>query len=41
LATLLSPMFGALQWKILFFSLCLCLCGGMLYVWMISLIFYR
>jgi hypothetical protein len=26
---------GALQWKILFFSLCLCLCGGMLYVWMI------
>ena len=41
LATLLSPMFGAFQGKILFLSLCLCLCGGMLYVWMISLIFYR
>jgi tellurite resistance protein TehA-like permease len=41
LATLLSPMFGAHQEKILFFSMCLCMCGGMLYVWMISLIFYR
>jgi tellurite resistance protein TehA-like permease len=41
LASLLSPMFGAHQEKILFLSLCLCMCGGMLYVWMISLIFYR
>ncbi len=41
LATLLSPMFGAHQTQILFLSLCLWLCGGMLYIWMISLIFYR
>ena len=41
LATLLSPMFGARQEHLLFFSLCLWLCGGMLYIWMISLIFYR
>jgi tellurite resistance protein TehA-like permease len=41
LATLLSPSFGARQEQILFLSLCLWLCGGMLYIWVISLIFYR
>jgi len=41
LATLLSPMFGGRQEQILFLSLCLWLCGGMLYIWTISLIFYR
>jgi tellurite resistance protein TehA-like permease len=41
LATLLSPSFGAWQEQILFLSLCLWLCGGMLYIWVISLIFYR
>ncbi|HKV23014.1 MAG TPA: tellurite resistance/C4-dicarboxylate transporter family protein [Candidatus Acidoferrum sp.] len=41
LATLLSPTAGAHQSQILFLSLCLWLCGGMLYIWMISLIFYR
>jgi tellurite resistance protein TehA-like permease len=41
LATLLSPMFGGYQQHLLFLSLCLWLCGGMLYIWMISLIFYR
>lgn len=41
LATLLSPMFGVRQEPLLFLSLCLWLSGGMLYIWMISLIFYR
>jgi tellurite resistance protein TehA-like permease len=41
LATLLSPMFDIYQEQILFLSLCLWLCGGMLYIWMIALIFYR
>lgn len=41
LATLLSPMFGVHEQQLLFLSLCLWLCGGMLYIWMISLIFYR
>jgi len=41
LATLISPMFGIHQEQILFFSLCLWLCGGMLYIWMIALVFYR
>jgi tellurite resistance protein TehA-like permease len=41
LATLLSPAFGAHQEQLLFIALCLWLCGGMLYIWMISLIFYR
>ena len=41
LATLLSPMFGVHQEQLLFLSLCLWLSGGMLYIWMISLIFYR
>jgi tellurite resistance protein TehA-like permease len=41
LATLLSPMFGVYQEQLLFLSLCLWLSGGMLYIWMISLIFYR
>lgn len=41
LATLLSPISGVHQGQLLFLSLCLWLCGGMLYIWMISLIFYR
>ncbi len=41
LAALLSPMFGVDQQHLLFLSLCLWLCGGMLYIWIISLIFYR
>lgn len=41
LATLLSPISGHRHEQLLFFALCLWLCGGMLYIWMISLIFYR
>lgn len=41
LATLLSPTAGIHQGQLLFLALCLWLCGGMLYIWMISLIFYR
>ncbi len=41
LGTLLAGRFPAHQAEILFFSLCLWLCGGMLYIWVISLIFYR
>jgi tellurite resistance protein TehA-like permease len=41
LATLVSPTAGAHQGQLLFLALCLWLCGGMLYIWMISLIFYR
>ncbi len=41
LATLLSPVSGVHQGQLLFLSLSLWLCGGMLYIWMISLIFYR
>jgi tellurite resistance protein TehA-like permease len=41
LATLLSPTAGVHQGQLLFLALCLWLCGGMLYIWMISLIFYR
>ncbi len=41
LGTLLLPEFPAHQDIILFLSLSLWLCGGMLYIWMISLIFYR
>ena len=41
LATLLSPIFSAHREQILFLSLCLWLCGGMLYILVISLIFYR
>lgn len=36
-----SPMFGASQPQALFVLLILWLCGGMLYIWIISLIFYR
>ena len=41
LTTLLAPRFPAHEPEMLFFSLCLWLCGGMLYIWVISLIFYR
>ncbi len=41
LGTLLAPRFPAHEKEMLFFSLCLWLCGGMLYIWVISLIFYR
>ncbi|MBI4581609.1 MAG: tellurite resistance/C4-dicarboxylate transporter family protein [Planctomycetes bacterium] len=41
LGTLLLPRFEDHYDKVLFFSLALWLCGGMLYIWMISLIFYR
>lgn len=41
LGTLLLPRFEAHQDMILFLCLSLWLCGGMLYIWMISLIFYR
>jgi tellurite resistance protein TehA-like permease len=41
LGTLLAGRFPAHETEILFFSLCMWLCGGMLYIWVISLIFYR
>lgn len=41
LGTWLLPAFPGRAEPILFFSLALWLCGGMLYIWMISLIFYR
>jgi len=41
LGGLLSPRFEAHRELLLFFSLAFWLCGGMLYIWMISLIFYR
>jgi tellurite resistance protein TehA-like permease len=41
LGTLLAHQFAAHETEILFFSLCMWLCGGMLYIWVISLIFYR
>ena len=41
LGTLLAPRFPSHETEILFFSLCMWLCGGMLYIWVISLIFYR
>lgn len=38
----LLPMFPGNSGEVLMFvSLCMWLCGGMLYIWMISLIFYR
>jgi tellurite resistance protein TehA-like permease len=40
LGTLLAPQFATYQ-PILFFTLSMWLWGGMLYIWMISLIFYR
>ncbi len=41
LGTLLAGHAGAHEQQLLFFSLCMWLCGGMLYIWVISLIFYR
>lgn len=41
LGTLLAARFPAHEREMLFLSLCLWLCGGMLYIWVISLIFYR
>jgi len=41
LGALLLPTFGHYADEVLFFCLCLWLCGGMLYIWIISLIFYR
>lgn len=41
LGGLLAPRFEAYQELVIFFSLCLWLFGGMLYIWLISLIFYR
>jgi tellurite resistance protein TehA-like permease len=41
LGGLLLPSFREHREELLFFSLVFWLCGGMLYIWMISLIFYR
>ncbi|MGE5056118.1 MAG: tellurite resistance/C4-dicarboxylate transporter family protein [Acidobacteriota bacterium] len=41
LGTLLARQFPAHETEMLFFSLSMWLCGGMLYIWVISLIFYR
>lgn len=41
LGSLISPRFEAQRETLLFVSLSFWLCGGMLYIWMISLIFYR
>jgi tellurite resistance protein TehA-like permease len=41
LGTQLAPGFGAYQEHVLFFSLAMWLGGGMLYIWIISIIFYR
>jgi tellurite resistance protein TehA-like permease len=41
LGTLLAYQFPSHEAEMLFFSLCMWLCGGMLYIWVISLIFYR
>jgi tellurite resistance protein TehA-like permease len=41
LGTQLAPGFGAREPLVLFFSLLLWLGGGMLYIWIISLIFFR
>jgi len=41
LGTQLAPGFGDCEGAVLFFCLCLWLGGGMLYIWIISLIFYR
>src|SRR5205814_8216381 len=41
LASLLAPSFGASAQLLLFVSLIFWLAGGMLYIWLISLIFYR
>ncbi len=41
LTSLLSSGFPNYRREMLFFSLSMWLCGGMLYIWLISLIFYR
>src|SRR5215469_3784148 len=41
LGTLLAHQFPSHETEMLFFSLSMWLCGGMLYIWVISLIFYR
>lgn len=41
LGSLLAPGLAGHQAKVLFFSLAMWLCGGMLYIWLIALIFYR
>ena len=41
LGTLLSARFPAREQEVLFFSFSLWLCGGMIYIWLIALIFYR
>lgn len=41
LASLLAPECGVYVHGVLFLALSLWLCGGMLYIWLISLIFYR
>jgi tellurite resistance protein TehA-like permease len=41
LGSLLAPDLAGYEAKVLFFSLAMWLCGGMLYIWLISLIFYR
>lgn len=41
LTILLLPYFDAYRESMLFLALSLWLCGGMLYIWMISIIFYR
>jgi tellurite resistance protein TehA-like permease len=41
LGGLLGPGFGAYREQVLFFALAMWLGGGMLYIWIISLIFYR
>ncbi len=41
LASLIAPAFPAYAPKLLFISLSFWLAGGMLYIWLISLIFYR
>ena len=41
LGTMLAPQFGPYQEQVLFFTLVMWLGGGMLYIWIISLIFYR
>lgn len=41
LGGMLAPGFGAYQEQVLFFALTMWLGGGMLYIWIISLIFYR
>lgn len=41
LASLIAPTLGARAEPLFFVSLCFWLAGGMLYIWLISLIFYR